>query len=113
MTGRQGTEGRKPRRPATTPEGREQQLAGLAYDLAEEQLLAGTASAQVITHFLKAGSAREVLERQRIEHENELLRVKAESIANAESQAELVKNAIEAFRTYVSSASEGQDDYEA
>ena len=57
--------GRRRRRPATTPEGRETELASAAYDLAAEQIEMGTASSQVITHFLKAGSMRERLEQHR------------------------------------------------
>ena len=40
-------------RPAITPEARENQMISLAMDCAEQQLLDGTASSQVITHFLK------------------------------------------------------------
>jgi hypothetical protein len=47
---------------ARTPEAREDELANLAYDLAEDQIRDGTASSQVITHFLKAGSRRERME---------------------------------------------------
>jgi hypothetical protein len=42
----------KPKRrraPATTPEARENQLISLAVDLAERQLLEGTASSQVLS----------------------------------------------------------------
>lgn len=45
-------------RPGLTPESREDQLVALAIDLAEKQLLEGTASAQVISHFLKIGSTK-------------------------------------------------------
>lgn len=98
----QEPEKRKPRRPATTPSGRENQLTSLAYDLAEQQLLAGTASAQVISHFLKMGSTREVLEQQRIQHENELLKEKAESMRKAEDMAKLYAGALDAMRSYKS-----------
>ncbi len=48
---------RKPLPPATTPEEREKQVINYAYELAEKQMLAGTASSQVITHFLKRSTA--------------------------------------------------------
>jgi len=96
----QEPEPKKSRRPATTPSGRENQLTSLAYDLAEQQLISGTASAQVISHFLKMGSTREVLEQQRIQHENELLRVKAESISKAEDMEKLYRGALDAMRSY-------------
>ena len=48
-------------RPALTPEARELQMISLAVDLAERQLLEGTASSQVITHYLKLGSSERSL----------------------------------------------------
>lgn len=87
-------------RPALTPETRENQLISLAVDLAEKQLIEGTASSQVITHYLKLGSTREKLERERLEEENKLLRAKTKAMDSAEETKALYKNAIEAFRTY-------------
>jgi len=89
-----------PRKRATTPEGRENQLVALAIDAAEKQLKAGTASAQVITHFLKLGSTREQLEQQRLAGENELLRAKVDALASASRIEELIGNALSAFRSY-------------
>lgn len=85
---------------ARTPEVREQQLTASAYDLAESQINAGTASAQVITHFLKAGSSREQLEQQRLAHENELLIAKREAMASVARTEELFAEAIRAMRSY-------------
>ncbi len=95
---------RKPRRPATTPEGRENQLISLAADLAERQLVAGNASAQVITHFLKLGSTRERLEQERLQNENLLLCAKVEQIASGQRIEELYTTALNAMRAYT-----GQD----
>ncbi len=95
------------RRPATTPEARESQLASIAFDLAEKQLRAGTASAQVITHFLKLATEREKLELQRLTSENELLKAKADSMASQKRQEELYAQALAAMRAY-----SGQDDVE-
>lgn len=95
------SEGRTPRpRPATTPEGRENQLVAAAVDLAEQQLLNGTASAQVITHYLKLGSTRERLEQERLTLENELLEVKKEAIASQARVEELYRTALDAMRSY-------------
>lgn len=92
---------KRPRRPpATTPQGRENQLISMAYDLAEKQLADGTASAQVISLFLKAGSTREVLEKQRLEHEVELMRVKAEQIEREKDVEKVMVEALEAMRSY-------------
>lgn len=91
---------RNSRRPATTPEAREQQVVSQAIDLAEQQIQAGTASSQVITHFLKLGSSREQLEQERLEHENELTRVKIESLESAKRVEELYAEAISSMRMY-------------
>ncbi len=88
------------RRPATSPEQRESELISYAADLAEEQILGGTASSQVITHFLKLGSSREKLEQQRIAHENELLQVKREAMESQKRVEELYMQALDAMRSY-------------
>lgn len=86
--------------PATTPEGRERQLVSLAVDLAERQLREGTASAQVITHYLKLGSTREMLEQEKLAKENELLDARRELIASGARIEELYANALNAMRSY-------------
>lgn len=91
---------RTKRAPARTPEARENQLISLAVDLAEKQLMEGTASTQVITHYLKLGSTKERLEKEKLEKENELLRAKTESLQSAKRVEELYKNALDAMRTY-------------
>jgi hypothetical protein len=88
------------RSPARTSEAREHELASAAYDLAEEQISNGTASSQVITHFLKAGSTREHLEQQRMEHEIELMQVKKEQLEGQKRVEELYVAALEAMRSY-------------
>lgn len=98
----------KPRkmRPALTPEARENQLIALAMDAAEEQLRNGTASAQVITHYLKLGSSKEKLEKEMMARQNELLEAKTEAMKAAQQTEAIYKEAIEAFRRY-----SGQADY--
>ena len=88
------------RPPATTPEAEENQMISLATDLAKKQLLEGTASAQVITHFLKLGTTRESLEKEKIQRENELLKAKVESLASQQRIEELYSNALKAMRSY-------------
>ena len=96
-----------PRRPATTVEGREGQMVSMAVALAEKQLIDGTASAQVISHFLKLGSTRESLEQERLAAENELLRAKVEALASNQRTEELYAEALAAMRSYAG----GDDDY--
>lgn len=87
-------------RPAITPEARENQLISLAVDLAEKQLLEGTASSQVITHFLKLGSSRERLEQEKLKKDQELIDAKKDSLNSTKTMEELYSNAIKAMRTY-------------
>jgi len=88
------------RRVATTPEGRENQLIAKAFDLAEKQLEDGTASSQVISHFLKAGSTRDYLEKQRLAMDVELMEAKREMMERNAHIEDLYTNAIEAMRSY-------------
>lgn len=88
------------RRPALSPEARENQMVSLAVDLAEKQLMEGTASSQVITHYLKLGSTKERLEKEKLERENELLRAKADAIQSSQRVEELYMNALNAMRNY-------------
>lgn len=90
----------RPMRPATTSEGRENQLISLAVDLAERQLRDGSAAATVITHFLKLASTREKLEQERLKRENLLLSAKVDQIASAKRIEELYATALNAMRQY-------------
>lgn len=100
----------RPYPPATTPEGREMQLAAAAFDLAERQLLEGTASAQVITHFLKFGSAKNKLEELRLRNENLLLEARVKQIASTSQNSELYEQTIEAMKIYTGEDSGGDPD---
>lgn len=100
---------RQRRQPAVTEEGRENQLVSLSMDLAERQLEAGTASSQVITHFLKLGSTRESLEQERLRRENELLEAKVEMMASAKRVEELYAEALNAMRQYSGSIVDEDD----
>jgi len=91
---------RRRRPPAATPEGRENQLIALAVDLAEKQLLEGTASSQVISHYLKLGSTKERIEKEILLHQKELIKAKTESIKSAKRVEELYLDALNAMRTY-------------
>ena len=102
---------RKQRRPpATTPEGRENQLISLAVELAERQLADGTASAQVVTHYLKLGTTRERLEQEKLARENELLRARSESLASGKRVEELYSEALKAMRGYAGQDEEDEEE---
>lgn len=102
--------GKVRRRPATTPEARENQMINLAIDLAEKQLMEGTASSQVMTHFLKLATTKEKLEKEKLAKENELLKAKTEAIQSAKRVEELYTDALNAMKTY-SGQGVDRDDY--
>lgn len=87
-------------RPALTPEARENQMISLAVDLAEKQLMEGTASSQVITHYLKLGTTKERLEKEQLEEENKLLRARTDALQSAKRVEELYADAIDAMKLY-------------
>jgi hypothetical protein len=89
-----------PQMPGSTPDAREAQMINLADKLAERQLRDGTASAQVITHFLKLGSSRETLEQHKLKLEAELTEAKTKAIGDQQKQEELFTEAIKAMRQY-------------
>ena len=97
-------------RPATTPEAREQQLIAEATNLAERQIREGSASSQVITHYLKLGSMREKLEQEKLRQENELLKAKIEALQSAKNVEQLYEKAIEAMKSYSGYGGETTDD---
>lgn len=88
------------RPPARTPQEREDQLISQAYDLAEKKIRDGTASSQVITHFLKLGTERERLERSILKSQNKLIEAKTENLESQKKLEELYSNAVAAMRHY-------------
>ena len=85
---------------ARTPEAREAQLAAMAYDLAERQFREGTASSQVIVHFLKVGSTREKVELQKQKQETLLVEARVRDLQNVEEMKQLYADAMDAMRGY-------------
>ena len=98
------------RPPAKTPEAREQQLVGMAFDYAEEQFRNGTASSQVTVHFLKLGSERERMERIKLDRENILLEARTRQIEAQDSMREVVDEALKVMRQYTGVSSGDEDD---
>jgi len=75
-------------------------MIALAVDLAEKQLREGTASSQVITHYLKLGSTKEKIEKEILEKQKSLIEAKTENLQSAKRIEELYSNALEAMRNY-------------
>ena len=96
--------------PATTEEAREKQLVRLAVDLAEQQIIDGTASSQVITHFLKICSSKEKIQNDILAEEKKLIKARTEAIESAKRVEELYTKALDAMRAYGGHGSEQSDD---
>lgn len=101
---------RKRGRVQSTPEEREKQLQSKAFDLAEKQLDAGTASSQVITQLMKGASAREELEKDRLRAEVRMANARIEQMESAVRLEASIEAALEAFRSYQPSQSDETDD---
>ena len=105
---------RRKYRSATTDEERELQLISKAYDFAERQMDENTASSQIVTHFLKAGSTRERLEKDRLKRDNELLKAKVEDLQSRKRVEERMTEVLQAMRKYSgveAAEAEDEDDY--
>ena len=96
----------KKRRPALTPEARENQLIALAVDLVEKRLIEGTASSQETTHFLKLASSKARIEKEILERQKDLITARTEALQSQKRVEELYAEAIKAMRKY-----SGQGDY--
>ena len=97
-------------RPGLTPEARENQMISLAIDLAEQQLRDGTASSQIITHYLKLGSTKERIEKEILEKQKTLIEAKTENLQSAKRIEELYTNALNAMRNYSMDRHDDEDD---
>lgn len=98
--------------PATTPEGRENRLVSLAYDLVEQRLLNGTASSAETTAVLRLGTQRAQLEREKLEQEVKLTAAKTENLETAREMKELMGEAMAMFRAYRGSDEDEDNDEE-
>lgn len=99
-------ESRRRGAPGTSPESEENKMIALAVGLAKKQLMEGTASSQVITHYLKLGTTKERLEKEKLEAENKLLRAKTDALESNKKLEELYQKAFNAMRSY---SGQGED----
>lgn len=97
------------KRPALSLESRQSQMVALAVDLAEKQLIEGTASSQVITHYLKLGTVQAQLEKEKLENENKLLRAKTQALESVQRSEELFEKAIAAMKAYSGNGDESDE----
>ena len=86
--------------PAITPEAREQQLIAKAERLAERLIEEGTASPQIIVHYLRLGSKKAALEEELLRTKNELMAAQAEAVRSQAGLEQMFKEAVAVFTTY-------------
>lgn len=97
-------------RPPISLEAQENLMISLAVQCAEKQLRAGTASSQVITHYLKLGSSKERIEKEILERQKDLIEAKTKTLNSNSEAKELYAKALEAFKRYSGAGSE-DDEY--
>lgn len=97
-------------RPAVNANARENQLINLAENLAEKQLRDGTASSQIIAHYLKLGTEKERIEREILKKQKELIEAKTLNLQSAARIEELYANALNAMRNYSGHGGEEDED---
>jgi len=101
---------KRPKAPAKTQDANEKQLVHLATKLAEKKMRDGTATSQMIIHYLKMGSVSEELAREKVRNENKLLKAKADALASQKRIEELYSEALSAMREYSGKESNGLED---
>ena len=89
------------------PDERDLQLCNLAVNLAEKQLREGTASAQVISHYLKMASKQNELDLEKMRLENAVLAAKERNLTASQQSDEKYGELISLLKGY-----RGDEDYE-
>lgn len=85
---------------ALTPEARENQMIALAVDLAEEKLRNGTASSQLICHYLNLATKKYQTENEILEKKKDLMIAQREALESSKAVEAMYAQAIEAMRIY-------------
>lgn len=96
---------------STTSEAREAYLVSLAYDVIEQRLLNGTATAQETTTVIKLGSEKAQEELAKLRNENELLKAKTEALNESRDKENIYEKALAAMRTYTGMEETEDDPY--
>lgn len=89
-----------PKQAPRTLEEQERRMINLAMDLAERQLIEGTASSQTINHFLELGDSMQDIRRRAAENRMALNQAKIESYNQAKISDEKASKAVEALKLY-------------
>lgn len=93
-----------------TAEGKESQLINLAMKLAEKKLRDGTASSQIITHFLGLATAKAQLEAEKLKADVKLSSAKVDKINSDRDMKNIYEQVIDAMKKYQGEMED--DDYE-
>lgn len=96
-------------KPSSTLEGRQNQLIAMAYNEAERRIADGTATSQLLCHFLSLGTEKYKLANEKLRAENRLAEAKTKAIESEETKDALYQNAIAAMKRY-SGYDDGDDD---
>lgn len=99
------------KRRARTPEARENQLMDLAVDLAEKQLSEGTASAMLITHYVRLASQKARLEQEKLQQEIDFLKAKTDAYEADRRSDEKYERALRAFSLYSGHPEEDEEQW--
>lgn len=83
-----------------SPEAVENNIISLAMDLAEKRIKDGTASSQIVTHFVRRGSRKEKLEEELISQKKDLMAKKMELMESQQKVEALFKDALDAMKVY-------------
>lgn len=97
---------------ARTPEQRENELIGLAVDLAEKKLKDGTASSQIITTLLNLASTKARLEIEKLRSDLKVADAKIEAMDTQKDVKELYEKALVAMKKYSGANDEDEEYYD-
>jgi len=81
-------------------EDREKQIIAKAVDLAEKKIEDGTASSQIICHYLDLATEERQRKNEKLKKETELLEAKKDSLETEQKREEIYENALKAFTSY-------------
>lgn len=107
-------QGARKRPQPRSAEANESYLINLAMNLARKKLEDGTATSQLITHFLNLGTEKARLERERLIADTKVAVAKAEAMESQKRSEEIAKKAFEAFKSYAGTFAsyKEEDDYD-
>lgn len=91
---------RQPMTPPLTDSAMEAKMIALALQQAQTQLEKGTASSQIVTHFLRLGSVRAQVELEKLQLENNLIEEKILAAQAGQQMNEMFSEVMAALKSY-------------